>query len=190
MAYLGMLAGIETVDQFIAKGCGRAFVELLWDEIGTTFDRSSEINLPAYRAGLLARFRNAALGHRLLQIAMDGSQKLPQRLANPAIELMEAGRSPSAIALVFAAWIRFQAGRSDAGERIEVDDPLAPMTSRLVSEASDAREQVRALLGLEGVFPPRLASDPQFVTLVAGHLDDLRRVGAKAAVESFVEVCT
>jgi len=186
MAYLGLLAGISTVDGFVAEDWGKAFVRLLWDEVHPTLGHAPEIDVAAYRKNLLRRFENEALGHRLQQIAMDGSQKLPQRLVDPAIELIDAGKSPSAIALVFAAWIRFQSGQSDSGQRIEVDDPLAATTSRLISETN---EHVRALLGLEGVFPPRLASDPRFVTLVASHLDDLRRLGAKATVESFVEVC-
>ena len=65
----------------------------------------------------------------------------------------------------------------------------ATLNGRELAVASYLQDHVRALLGLEGVFPPRLASDPRFVTLVADHLDDLRRLGAKATVESFVEVC-
>jgi fructuronate reductase len=36
-------------------------------------------NLTAYADALIARFANPALEHRLIQIAMDDSQKIPQR---------------------------------------------------------------------------------------------------------------
>jgi fructuronate reductase len=190
MAYVGSLAGIATVDRFIAEDWGRALVNQLLDEVEPTLGSSPEIDVAAYRERLLARFRNAALGHRLQQIAMDGSQKLPQRLLGPALDLIGSGRSPSTIALVIAAWMRFQSGRGDAGERIEVDDPLASTTARLVSNANSSEEQVKSLLELEAIFPPPLAADPGFVMLVAKHLDEMRRHGARATAESFVEVCT
>ncbi|WP_395622930.1 mannitol dehydrogenase family protein [Sphingomonas daechungensis] len=188
MAYLGALAGIETVDRFVAEGWGRALVELLWDEVQPTLSPSSEIDPAAYRDSLMVRFRNASLGHRLMQIAMDGSQKLPQRLVTPAVELIDRGNQPSAIALVIAAWMHFQSGRSYAGEKVQVDDPLAATTSRLVSEARNSTDQVTALLGLDAVFPRRLVADSQFAALVASHLDNIRHLGARAAVEHFVEV--
>ena len=36
-------------------------------------------DLSAYADALPVRFANPALNHRLIQIAMDGSQKIPQR---------------------------------------------------------------------------------------------------------------
>ncbi len=189
MAYLGLLAGIATVDRFIAHGWGRTLVKLLWDEVEGTLGRHPEIDVAAYRASLLKRFENASLAHRLEQIAMDGSQKLPQRLVGPALELTESGRSPSAIALVIAAWIRFQSARNDAGDPLHVDDPLASMTVRLASAARNSAEQARAFLGIEAIFPRRLAADADFEALVAGHLDDLRNLGARAKIERFVELC-
>ena len=45
------------------------------------------------------------------------------------------------------------------------------------------------MLALDSIFPQRLAADTGFVTLVANHLEDLRRLGARATVERFVEVC-
>ena len=189
MAYLGMLAGISTVDGFVADDWGKAFLRVLWDEVQSTLEHAPEIDVAAYRQSLLYRFENEALGHRLQQIAMDGSQKIPQRFVGPAIDLIEAGRVPSAVALGIAAWIRFQSGQSDAGDLLEVHDPLASRTARLVSEATTSAQQAKALLGLESIFPRRLAGDADFVTLVTNHLEDLSRLGARATVERFVEVC-
>ena len=50
----------------------------------------------AYTTQLEDRFRNPAMRHRLQQIAMDGSQKLPQRLLQPALERLRHGRVPRA----------------------------------------------------------------------------------------------
>jgi hypothetical protein len=49
------------------------------------------MDVAGYRAALMARFANPALRHRTQQIAMDGSQKLPQRLVAPWRARLERG---------------------------------------------------------------------------------------------------
>src|SRR3546814_9633273 len=75
----------------------------------------------------MARFANPALMHRTRQIAMDGSQKLPQRLL-ATLAARRGQRSP-ALSLAVAAWMRWQAGVDDAGAAHTVDDPLAARTA-------------------------------------------------------------
>lgn len=187
MAYLGLLAGIGTVDRFIAQDWGHAFVQNLWDEVEPTLAPNFGLDVVHYRTTLMRRFGNSALGHQLRQIAMDGSQKLPQRLVGPAVELLKSGRSQSAIALVIAAWIRCQTGMTDAGIRFEVDDPIARVTARLSEETSGSKELAQAMLRLQSIFPSQLADDDGFVDLVSAHVEALRTLGAKATVERFLE---
>ncbi len=186
MAYLGGLAGIETVDQFVVQPWGRAFVYMLWDELESTLTAPGELNVAEYRRTLMRRFANSALKHRLRQIAIDGSQKIPQRLVAGAADLLDRGRQPEAIALAIAAWMRWQSGRDDLGQTFDVDDPLASTTERLASGAANAPDQARALLSLGSVFPPRLRDDLGFQGLVAHHLQDLDEHGARATVERFL----
>ena len=47
-----------------------------------------------------------ALRHRLDQIAMDGTQKIPQRWLDTAIDCVRTGRRCDAIVAGLAAWIR------------------------------------------------------------------------------------
>ena len=49
------------------------------------------VSLAAYAEALLARFQNPAIRHRTWQIAMDGSQKLPQRLLGAIRDRLQAG---------------------------------------------------------------------------------------------------
>src|SRR5579884_2049450 len=93
MAYVGGLAGISTVHEFVAQPWARELLDRLWDEVQPTLATSTELNLADYRDQLMRRFANSALKHRLMQIAMDGSQKLPQRLVAPAVELIDKGHS-------------------------------------------------------------------------------------------------
>lgn len=180
IAYLGGLAGIAFVQDFVARAEGRAYIEGLWDESAATLSPPAGLDITAYRAALMARFANPALAHRTRQIAADGSQKLPQRLIAPAAARIAAGLPIDALALAIAAWMRWQTGRTDAGEAFVVDDPLATtMAARLAGRASSA-DQVDALLGIGAIFPAPLAADPRFRDPVIAHYRRLAEQGAAA----------
>ncbi|HEY7808375.1 MAG TPA: mannitol dehydrogenase family protein [Croceibacterium sp.] len=120
MAYLGLERGHEFVDQAIADPALRPLVEqLMRREAAASFEPARGQDLGAYADALLARFANPALRHRLAQIAMDGSQKIPQRwLASLAVH-QRRGEWCQATLTALAAWLRHV--RGGAG----VDDPLA-----------------------------------------------------------------
>ena len=54
------------------------------EEIAPTLPPLPGLDLAQYQERLLRRFANPALRHQTRQIAMDGSQKLPQRLLDTA----------------------------------------------------------------------------------------------------------
>jgi fructuronate reductase len=175
IAYLGGLAGVEFVHRFVADPACRRFVEALWDEAGTTLSPPPGLDIGSYRAALMQRFANAALQHRTRQIAMDGSQKLPQRLLAPIAGRLERGQEIDALALAVAAWMRWQGGRDDSGNAFTVDDPLAGETRR--------RRDPEALLGIAAVFPPRLAADARFAKAVTRQFARLASLGARGVIE-------
>jgi len=182
IAWLGGLAGIAFVHEVMALPGGRSFVEALQDEAETTLDPPAGLDLHGYRAALLARFANPGLQHRTVQIAMDGSQKLPQRLLAPIAVRLARGQGIEALALAVAGWMRWQSGRTDAGTAFTVDDPLAGETARRLAGLHDPEAQVRALLGIETIFPPPLAADPRFVGALTRQLRRLVEQGARAVL--------
>ncbi|HEV7659553.1 MAG TPA: mannitol dehydrogenase family protein [Allosphingosinicella sp.] len=175
LAYLGGLAGVTFVHEFVADPAGRRFIESLWDEAETTLSPPSGLDIAAYRAALMARFADAGLQHRIRQIAMDGSQKLPQRLLAPIAARLERGQGIETLALAVAAWMRWQSGRTDGGEAFTVDDPLAAETARRIADPE-------GLLGISSIFPPRLAADPRFAAAVTRQLTRLTELGAAGAI--------
>lgn len=184
IAYLGGLAGIEFVNQFVARPEGRAFVEALWDESAETLSPPEGLDIDAYRGELMARFANSALQHRTRQIAMDGSQKLPQRLLAPILARRTAGKSVNRLALAVAAWMRWQGGVDDAGQGFTVDDPLAGRTAAALEGCTSAAARVAALMAIEAIVPPALAADAELVAAITGHLDRIEREGALAALRA------
>nr|WP_314430921.1 mannitol dehydrogenase family protein [uncultured Brevundimonas sp.] len=186
-AYLGALSGHEHVHEAVAVPAFRAFIDALWGEAQTTLNPPPGLDLAAYRDELMARFSNSALMHRTRQIAMDGSQKLPQRLLAGMAERLAVGQGIEALALGVAAWMRWQEGVTESGEVVLVDDPLAAKTAELIAASENDEAEVRALLTLSAVFPATLATDRRFVEAVTGAFLSLREHGAVEAARRVTE---
>jgi fructuronate reductase len=184
LAYLGVPAGLETVDRAIAEPSLRAFVQALWsEEVAPTLPENVQPQVPDYCAQLLERFANPALGHRTRQIAMDGSQKLPQRLLDTVRDNLAAGRPIDRAALAVAGWMRYVCGVDEAGREIRVADPLAAELARVAAaHRGDPAALARGLLGLAAVFGTDLPADPRFVEPVTGWLAALFADGAARTV--------
>ncbi|MET0293920.1 MAG: mannitol dehydrogenase family protein [Phenylobacterium sp.] len=121
LAYLGLERGHTYVHQAIADPALRPLVEqLIREEAATSFTPAPGQDLAAYAHALLARFANPALQHRLAQIAIDGSQKIPNRWLPVLAFHRSYGRRCSATLAALAAWLRLV--RGDNGG---VDDPQA-----------------------------------------------------------------
>jgi fructuronate reductase len=184
IAYLGGLAGIDFVHEVVAIPAFKRFVEALWDEAEATLSPPPGLDVAAYRTALMERFANPALQHRTRQIAMDGSQKLPQRLLAPIAARRAKGLDVDALALAVAAWMRWQGARDDSGAAHVVDDPLAAVTAARLDGVTDPAAQVAALLSIDAVFPPALAADETFRATLVQHLSSLAAKGARATVEA------
>ena len=125
LAYLGLERGHTFVHQAVADPALRAGVEaLMRQEAAPTIAPAPGQDLGAYADALLARFANPALNHRLIQIAMDGSQKIPQRWLATLADARAAGRPCPAILTALGAWARHVRGDNSA-KWGAVDDPRA-----------------------------------------------------------------
>ena len=160
LAYLGYLAGHETIAETVADPVFAAFVKRLWrQEIMPSFAPPEGVDLEAYADALFKRYSNPAIRHRTWQIAMDGSQKLPQRILGTISDNLDAGRACPGLMLAVAGWMRYVGGIDEKGQPIEVKDPLAAQLRALSDEAETADLKVAALLGVRDVFSARLATE-------------------------------
>jgi fructuronate reductase len=183
LAYLGYLGGHETIAETMQDPAYAGFVDQLWrDEIVPVVPPPPETDLLAYVAALKERFRNPAIRHRTWQIAMDGSQKLPQRLLGTIRERLARGLPLPCLALVVAGWIRYVGGVDEQGGAIDVRDPLAGTLRAVQEAAADDAARVRAVIGLTEVFDQDLPADPRFVDAVIIAYGRLKAHGGRAAV--------
>ncbi|SNY96582.1 mannitol dehydrogenase family protein [Halomonas sp. hl-4] len=184
LAYLGALAGIETVYEGVNHDALRVLLRrYMLEEAAPTLEMPEGIDLDAYADSLLARFANDSLRHRLQQIAMDGSQKLPQRWLSGALKRSVAGETSPCVALGMAAWIRYTAGEDLLGNRYTVDDPLAKRFADLHhAHGVDASALVTAFLTMDDVVPSELAADKVFAQCVLNAYQKLTQGGLSEAL--------
>jgi fructuronate reductase len=181
LAYLAVLAGDELVSDAVRPDApfGALLRKLMAVDVAPTLCVPDGFDLSAYQDELLERFGNPALRHRTIQIAMDGSQKLPMRLLGTIRDRRRAGAEPVMASLGVAAWMRFvSARRSDDGRALTVDDPLADAIAEQLGGREDAEPVVRSLLQMTQIFDEELAGDAAWRAMLIDHLEALIRDGA------------
>lgn len=133
IAYLGLLRGAASVAEAMQDAALARFADtMVRAEIQPFVGTVPGLDLDQYRADVLQRFRNPAIVHRLEQIAIDGSQKIPYRLGDSLAANRAAGVLPQHIVTALAGWIVFLHERSRAGAPIA--DPHAAAMAELAAD--------------------------------------------------------
>lgn len=149
MAYLGQLHGLEYVRDVSGDPQIAARVNAYMAAAQATLPPVPGVDLSQYAKELMARYRNPAIAHRTRQIAMDGTQKLPQRIFAPALKVQAAGGDVAPFAEVIGLWMAYAAREAKTGT---LDDPLADR----VAAADGDPAQLAKVIGV----PEPLASGP------------------------------
>jgi fructuronate reductase len=173
LAYLGFLAGHETVAQAMEDVDLAAFIATMMKrDILPTLKAPRGLDLTLYIQAILKRFRNPAIRHALAQIAWDGSQKLPFRLLGTLQDNLQAGRPIDRLCVPIAAWMHFVRRKAADGE--QVVDPLAKRLYNIgVSCQNRAAADLPMFLALDAVFAPSLAQNEMFASALARAYDGL-----------------
>jgi fructuronate reductase len=184
IAYLGQLAGYEFVADALDDPNLRRFLErMMAEEIAPTLPEFPMRQLAAYGAQLVRRFENRAIRHRTWQIAMDGSQKLPQRLLGTIEDRLRSNASVARLTLAVASWMRFLGGKDDRGQAIAVSDPRAEELTRWAGLPQGDGDIVANLVDRSGIFPAALQRSESFRRELVDAVALLRRVGVREALK-------
>jgi fructuronate reductase len=164
LAYLGALSGRDTIASALTldgmTGLLRHYVDT---EVRASLVPPEGVDVLKYGDSVLDRFANPQLGHRTLQVAMDGTQKLPQRL----LAVLNTVPEPRLATLIAAAWASF------AASDLPMDDPLA---DRVRADLS-----TQALFGPQGVLP---VPDDGRRAMIDSWRREISQFGAAAVVRS------
>ncbi|MCW1413230.1 mannitol dehydrogenase family protein [Rhizobium sp. 1AS11] len=174
LAYLGYIGGYEFIRDVMDDAALAALAYRHMHAAARTLDPVPGIDLDDYASELIARFANKAIAHRTYQIAMDGTQKLPQRLLEPASEALAHGDRAETYAIAVAAWMRYAIGEHGNGERYELRDPRAGEVAALIADIPRTGLAISAaLFTLPGLFPAALTGHRAWTQDVADKLEIL-----------------
>ncbi|CDL84332.1 fructuronate reductase [Xenorhabdus szentirmaii] len=193
LAYLGYLGGYAHIaDAMANEDYRRAVSSLMLSEQAPTLSMPEHTDVITYAEKLIERFANPSLKHQTWQIAMDGSQKLPQRLLDSVEWHIENGSDYPRLALGIAAWMRYVSGVDEQGQPIDVRDPLKEAFAAIYAKHGHAKHGyakhglsvsvVEELLAIEPIFGKKLIKNRDFVDNITNAYQRLLDIGARQAV--------
>ena len=187
LAYLGYLAGFRTIAECVSDHSVVNYIQYLWEEeIIPTLETPEGENLNDYCSKLLERYQNSALEHKTWQIAMDGSQKLPQRILETVSDLLKNQKNFQGLALAIAGWIKYVTGIDLDGETIDVRDPLANDFATIAKKSKTSEDYVDLILDQGNVFPANLRDSSDFRTEIQNSYKLLVQCGSLSSIKKLL----
>jgi len=179
LCYFGYLSGYRYAHEATQDPAIATFLRRYMAEEGApTLRPVPGIDLDAYEATLVDRFRNPAVRDTLARLCAESSDRIPKWLLPVVRENLAAGRPVTLSAAVVASWARYAEGTDESGEPITVVDRMAEDLQRT---AATQREHRTAFIENRAVFGD-LVDDDRFVRAYRDALDGLLAEGAHATV--------
>ena len=184
IAYPAGLLDIHFVHEAMHDPLIAAFLSrLLDDEIIPCVPPVPSTDLQRYKAQVIERFGNPAIGDTIRRLCFDGSNRQPKFILPSVASRLADGRSIEGLALVGALWCRYCHGATESGVAIEPNDPN---WARLNAAAIEARRDPRAWLAMTDIFGD-VGSNPLYVDAFCRALERVWREGTRAVLERYVE---
>ncbi|AEX22359.1 mannitol dehydrogenase family protein [Vibrio sp. EJY3] len=179
LAYNGTLAGYEYIYQCMQdEELRQVTLTLMREEQAKSLSPSLSVDLEQYAELLVARFSNQNIKHKTGQIAMDGSQKLPQRAVDPFLTLYDRGIATRCLPVLIAGWMHYVINTIKSGEALA--DPLAEEFTDIASRANDKLQIAETLLKVEKVFGDNAEQHKLFKQQILSAFEFIEENGIKA----------
>ncbi|TBR41955.1 mannitol dehydrogenase family protein [Marinomonas agarivorans] len=186
LAYIGALCGYQYIYQCMEDPLLKALtLQLMVNEQATSLSAELDTDLVGYAHTLITRFSNPNIQHQTAQIAMDGSQKLPPRVIDSILTLLQRppysdANPPKILLFLLAGWMHFVQQKYRDQETLV--DPAADQLNALLSANLD--NPCAALLQFKGVFNKPFLSNSTLTEHVTRFYQDIEQHGIRAALES------
>ncbi len=187
LAYGGFLADKKYVRDVMRDASLAALVSRHLQAASSTLVSISGINFDDYAQHLLERFSNPEIAHETAQIAGDGSQKMPQRIFQPALAAINRNAPVRPFAFATALWIHYCTGVSPNGVSYKINDPLASTLGKAASN-DNPLHCVKEFSQIPGLIPVELAANAQWNQMLVSQLASLRECGIRAFLDKEASV--
>ncbi|BFM07234.1 mannitol dehydrogenase family protein [Halioxenophilus aromaticivorans] len=192
IAYFGYVNGFDFVHQVVNQSVFLALIQRYMTEAQSVLGAPTSFDIEGYKSQLIERFKNPALQHQTYQIAMDGSQKIPQRWLETLTLLLQNGRDTQLFALLIAGWITYLQGKRINGDSFEVMDPMAKQLKTLLEVPGSSgdlkadQSTVDAVMTCQAIFGNLSQRAPGLVQQVNHQYRILNEQGAIAAIHALL----
>jgi mannitol 2-dehydrogenase len=184
IAYPAGLLDLHFVHEAMQEPLINAFLsKLLDDEIIPCVPPVPSTDLQRYKAQVIERFGNPAIGDTIRRLCQDGSNRQPKFILPSVASRLAEGRSIDGLALVGALWCRYCHGETESGAAIEPNDPN---WSRLRAVAIEARRDPRAWLGMTDIFGD-VGANPVYAGAFCRALERVWQEGSRAVLARYVD---
>jgi len=149
LAYLGLLLGHKYVHEAIGDELCYNFINNYLDkEVIPTIKKQDNFDLAQYKKDVLKRFRNHFLNHKLEQIGMDGSLKIPIRIID-TYKNNNLNIKYTYTFIIVACWILFLKKNNINKYKYSVSDP---MSEDLLNIVNNEKNVVEKIIDLKNIF--------------------------------------
>ncbi|GEA61174.1 fructuronate reductase [Vibrio comitans] len=185
LAYLGYLGGYAHIsDTMTNANYSKAAFDMMLKAQAPTLQMPEGTNLKSYAALLIERYSNPSLKHQTWQIAMDGSQKIAQRMGGSLRHHLANDTDYKWLALGIAGWMRYVSGVDENNQKIDVRDPMVAQLQEITAQHGLNKSVVKELLGIDAIFGQDLVENQAFVEQVTDAYQVILDKGAREAVAS------
>lgn len=189
LAYSGFLTGKSFVRDVMKDEHLSLLVQRHFKSAAALLAPLPSVDYSEYASALAQRFSNPAIAHQTFQIASDGTQKLPQRIFQPAIQALHKGNEIRPFAFAAAMWMRFCLQQHDDGTGYELRDPRAvEITEAVNGMGRDASMLSDVFHSMRDLIPQELCLNDGWRECVEEVLDVALKDGCIAAVRREAEL--
>ena len=183
LAYAGFLADCAYVRDVMQNNDLSVLVKRHIQAASNILDPLPGIDFNEYAKALVERFENPAIAHETYQVATDGTQKLPQRIFEPALNALNKEHDLRPYAFATALWMRFCLQKNDAGATYQLRDPRAEEIDALIGTAGNSASRLsNQFHALPDFIPNPLAESQQWRADIDEILATTLSSGCRAAI--------
>lgn len=176
LGYAGSLTGYRYAHEATADPVFAEFVTgYMQDEARPTLAPVPGVNLDDYIATVMQRFANPEIRDTLARLCTASSDRIP-KFVLPALRAnLATGRDVRRAAAIIASWARYAQGTNDAGQPIDIVDPLR---DELITRAAQQDKEPLSFVRNEHLFGD-LASTRDFTSPYRRALSSFQQYGAR-----------
>ncbi len=142
LAYLGLLLGHKYVHEAINDDLCYNFINKYIDkEVIPTIQKEDNFDIIKYKIDILKRFRNKFLNHKLEQIGMDGSLKIPIRIID-TFNNRKKNTEYLFTYIIISCWILFFKKNNMQKYKYNVSDPISDYLINIVNNENNIVEKI------------------------------------------------